>query len=105
MRTIHKFPLNRDFFYDAHDTTKRVQTITVPAGSKFLAAQHQGRDICVWMDVDADPDAPKVLTAFAIVGTGSQFTEEFSEDMEYRATVQVGAYVWHIFQAYRIQPV
>ncbi len=85
-RTIWKYPLEigEDF-------------IQVPDGGQFLTIQIQGKDICAWFLVD--PNARNLVPRkFILVGTGQPF-DPF--DMQYQATVQDGAYVWHVFEVKR----
>lgn len=70
-------------------------TIKVPAGSKFLAAQLQRGDLCVWFL--ADPDQPTVERRVAVRFTG-QLIPSDQEDWEHLSTYQTSAsYVYHVF--------
>lgn len=84
MQTIWKYEL---------DITDK-QTISVPKGGKFLSAQMQGAQLCIWAQVD--PKAEKIPRDIAIVGTGNAV---WCHDYEYLSTFQMhgGALIFHIF--------
>lgn len=71
--------------------------LNMPVGAKILDAQMQDDKITLWALVNTSNDVEK--RSFAIVGTGWDLDEEFlSKGPVYIATVQKGAYVWHIFE-------
>lgn len=68
--------------------------IALPAHSRILSVQTQHGVICLWAVVDTeerDVDA----RAFRIVGTGHPIPDG---PLTYLATVQTGAFVWHVFE-------
>lgn len=75
------------------------QTLYVPVGTKFLSAQYQGSQLCIWGLVPAcnEPERINNLRTIYICGTGHDIS---SMDIgQYIATVQDGPFVWHIFEA------
>ena len=84
MRIIHKYTL---------EITDE-QTITVSPGFEFLSAQVQDGKLCIWAIVDIM--SSKIKKTFIIIGTGLRIHDE--NNLSYRATVQMGEYVWHLFE-------
>ncbi len=86
MKTIHKVVLE----------LSAAQTIQLPICSRILTAQVQfPGDICLWYE--CDPEAEKECRHFVIVGTGHKIPD--THRLNYIATVQQGAFVWHIYEA------
>lgn len=71
------------------------QYVSMPEGATILSAKVQGSEIVLWAIVDKD-NLPEDRT-IAIVGTGEEFPQ--LEFMPHIDTVQLGDYVWHIFDA------
>jgi hypothetical protein len=72
------------------------QDVQMPRCAKVLSVQKRGAGLCLWARVD--PDMPKEIRSFAIIGTGHPYG---SIGLEYLATVQDGDYgdvVWHVFE-------
>lgn len=88
--TVWKFPLSV-----ADD-----QPVSMPRGAQILSVQMQGAQLCMWALVD--PEAPKEVRRFRIVGTGHQFDEAPAH--VHRGTFQMhgGALVFHVFE--RVAP-
>jgi hypothetical protein len=85
MKTIWKFPV---------DVTDE-QTVSAPAGAKWLTAQFQGRSICLWAIVDdAEPKVREYHVS--IFGTGNPFDCVFGQ---YLGTCQMqdDALTFHVF--------
>ena len=87
MKTIHKHIV--DLFIGPK------QVISLPVGAKPLTFQRQGARIVGWFEVD--DAAPREDRVFEVVGTG-QPVPDFGH---YVATVQMDAYVWHIYEVAR----
>jgi hypothetical protein len=76
-------------------------TVAMPPGARVVAAQAQvtddpagWTDIVVWAEVD--PTAPSTETrAFRVFGTGHGFD---AENLTYIDTVQIGSYVYHVYE-------
>lgn len=83
MRTIHKHTLG---------LRAEPQRLKMPAGAKCLTFQMQHGVITGWFEVD--DEIPNRDHWFKVVGTGHDVTYD---DSEYIATVQDGAFVWHIY--------
>jgi hypothetical protein len=62
----------------------------MPKGARCLAVQPQGGAICVWMLVDPNVTHVERRT-FDIVVTPF-------DTSRYIGTVQIGAFVWHVFE-------
>lgn len=82
MKTIHKFALD----------LKDEQIVEMPAAAQLLTVQEQGGKLQLWAQVDTTwPAKPRRIL---IVGTGHPMPAAVGP---YVATVQTGAYVWHVF--------
>ena len=68
--------------------------VPMPVEAEIIHVGIQGSTICMWAIVN--PLAEKEDRYFQIVGTGIQFEQAFTT--RYHATVQMGAFVWHIFE-------
>ena len=86
MITIYKYPL------DIID----MQKIYMPRGAKILTVQMQGKQLCLWAEVDTKNqlDARRI----AIVGTGSPAPEFLVGYSQYISTVQERTFVWHVYE-------
>jgi hypothetical protein len=85
MRTIWKFKVEQF----------TAQRMLVPVGIKFLSAQMQGDDLCVWAEVDNDPNTIESgVVWIAAVGTGQHIPVWA---VNYIGTVQIGDYVLHVY--------
>ncbi len=70
--------------------------ISMPKGARVLSVDVQHGKVQVWALVD--PEAPTELHRFMMVGTGHCLTEKCVESMRFIGTVQMGDFVWHIFE-------
>lgn len=86
MRTIWKFPLPLG---DAI-------TVQMPKGAIFRSVQLQGRDICLWAEVDDEAEIE--YRDFLIFGTGRLMPRTMGHSDVYLATVQMGQFVWHVYE-------
>jgi hypothetical protein len=76
--------------YKYHLALTDVQHITTLKGAIPLTVQMQRDQLCLWAKVDTD--RPYVLRKFAVVGTGNR-----CEYDEYVGSVQIGIFVFHVF--------
>lgn len=83
MQTIYKYPLE----------IRDVQIIEMPPRAKLLSVQCQNKTLCLWALVD-NSHVTKSPRTIEIRGTGHS-----CEGLEgkYIGTVQIGNYVWHVF--------
>jgi hypothetical protein len=72
-----------------------VMTFDIPKGARFLHAAEQHRKIAMWYEIP-DPDAPKVLHRYALLGTGGWI----ADDSVYLATTlhYDGDLVLHLYE-------
>lgn len=70
-------------------------TLNLPENARILSCQMQRNVPCLWVIVN--PAKEKVERTFRVIGTGHFFDPD-SRDLEYIATVQGHALVWHIFE-------
>lgn len=84
MNTIHKFPLAMHF--DA-------QTVELPVSAKVIHVGSQNNEVVMW--VVLDPKSKKVKRKFVIYATGQTMVEP---SLKHVGTVQVRAFVWHVFE-------
>lgn len=68
-------------------------TLEMPQDSKILHVALQNDTICLWALVE--PTAKKSGRTFQVVGTGHLCIES---DETYLGTVQIGQFVWHVFE-------
>ena len=92
--------------------TSDLREIEMPQGARILAVQVQvgqevtngpvkayGRiteTVCLWAMSNTD-ESRKVRRLFRIYGTGREIKEPL-ESLNYIGTVQMGSFVWHIFE-------
>lgn len=69
--------------------------VLMPEGATVLTVQLQVGQPCLWCLVD--PHAAPVQREFVVRGTGHPFQE--TSQGRYVGTVQMGALVWHYFEA------
>ena len=82
MRTIHKYIV-----------TGR-NDIQMPFFAKILHVNMQGKDFCIWAEVDTEIEIEETRT-FEVVGTGW----ELDENMFYVGTcLDSNSFVWHIME-------
>jgi hypothetical protein len=69
--------------------------VLVMSSPIFLSVQYQGDVLCLWAMIDdmAGPEQFRVR----IFGTGQPINDDDLMNLQYRGTVQRGAYVWHVF--------
>jgi hypothetical protein len=67
--------------------------ISMPKGADILDVQCQDGSIALWALID--PAEPREDRTFKVIGTGWTFD---NPGHYYIATVQVGSFVWHIFE-------
>lgn len=82
-KAIYKYTLNEQV---------NKQTIEMPRTAKILSIQNQNDKITIWAEVDLNIMGG--TRTFNVVTTG----HDFPELAVYRATVQIGAFVWHVFE-------
>ena len=83
-RTIYKYYINN----------VRRQEVDLPQGFEILHVGQQDGNLVLWAMVDAD--APTHKVPIMIFGTGHPVPED--SYLYHIGTVQVGAFVWHIFE-------
>jgi hypothetical protein len=66
--------------------------LTMPRGARFITAQIQDHNMCVWAHVQ--PEAQSEPVRVDVVGTGHDYD---ADGMSYLATMQQGPFVWHVF--------
>ena len=71
------------------------QIVMMPKGAKIIAIQEQAGAICLWAIVD--PNANLASRMFAIAGTGMPLSSHLGPE-SHLATVQIGRFVWHVFE-------
>lgn len=84
MKTIHKKVL----------PLETMQQVWMHPDDHILCAQNQGGQICIWYTTDKVVTAPEIKRNIYIVGTGGIIPS----DGRYIGTVQLGAYVWHLYE-------
>ena len=82
MRKVFKYPVP---LTDA-------QEIALPIGAKFLDLQVQHGALMMWCEID--DTQPLVGCTLFYVGTGQPI---YHNAVHYLATVQTGAFVWHLY--------
>jgi hypothetical protein len=92
MKTIHKYEI---------PITGNYVEIELPEDFFFLSLQNQNDRCIMWGETDTNSKKEKI--GFIVLGTGHDI-ERITENLKMRrgvyvGTVQIGAFVWHIFQA------
>jgi hypothetical protein len=88
MKTIYKYEISLTVL----DLAGRA-TVLLPCGSRILSVQDQGGALCLWAEVD--PDKCSMPRYFTVVETGGEVP---NGNPTYLATVQMGSYVWHVYE-------
>lgn len=87
MKTIFKYPI---------EVTDR-QIVRMPRGAQILSVQYQGKQLCIWAQVD--DQEPLVDRVVLVCGTGHPMPEApVGVFLHHIGTVQDGPYVWHVFE-------
>jgi hypothetical protein len=73
--------------------------LELPFGAEVLSVACQGDRLCLWALVE--PDAPKELRRFRVLGTGWEFERAGRVKFVGTALMQDGALVWHVFEVWR----
>lgn len=94
MRKIYKYYLQTKLFDDKNMTVLK-QTIKMPVTALLWHIGVQNETICLWAQVDTD--FMKGERTFVVVVTGQEIPE-FCKSSDYRGTVQIGFFVWHIYE-------
>lgn len=93
--------------------TGELREIEMPQGARILGVQAQAKGVvigsmgnkrfgpmletvCLWAMSNTD-ESRKVRRMFRIYGTGRPIKED-PADLNYIGTVQVGPFVWHVFE-------
>lgn len=72
-----------------------MQLVYMPLGAKILSVDVQNEIICLWAMVDVK--GANQSRVFAIYGTGQPITDDVNK-LTFIGTVQMGVYVWHVFE-------
>lgn len=67
--------------------------LLIPIGAEILHVGSQGAEGQMWVRVN--PENPKVLRTFALVGTGHDLPDHTKA---YVGSFQTPPYVWHLFE-------
>lgn len=83
--------------YKYNLTLETQQTLSLPKGFQFISCQSQRGKLCIWYCV-----SPQMLVyediKLYIKGTGDPFEfSDFEEGADFLASIQLDAFVWHIF--------
>jgi len=74
------------------------QIIEVPRNSVLLSVGIQVDDLVAWVDTPARPYAElKDKWEFIIRGTGNEFDLDEELRGSYKASLQLGDFVWHVY--------
>ena len=86
MRTIYKYPL------EGTDE----QIVLMPRGAEILCVQVQNGIPCLWADISTENAQEREKRYIRIIGTGHELPKAV---MKYIGTFQMGALVFHVFEA------
>lgn len=87
-RRIYKYPIEAD------DEDVGLSTVVMPACARIIHVGSQGGVLVVWAIVDSQD--VNATNSFAVIGTGWDLPAKCTAE-NHVGTVQVGAFVWHIF--------
>jgi len=71
------------------------QVIAMPEFASILCAQEQGGKLCLWAKVVTDKKLENRV--IRIIGTGNP-VHDADQMVGYIDTVQIGKFVWHVFE-------
>jgi len=89
MKMVYKYPLKGL-------ENAALLEVEMRQGSRILALQMLDRIPCLWVMVNTD-ERKLVRRLLRIYGTGRPI-EEDPADLDYIGTVQMGPFVWHVFE-------
>lgn len=94
MKTVWKYPV------ECNSVKKGFWPIAVvaPIGAKPLFFGLQGKQVCLWAEVDPAKKGTSETLRFACIGTGHGIVPD---ECDYFGTVIADPYVWHL---YRLPP-
>lgn len=69
-------------------------TLALPKGFQILSVQVQNGTPCIWALVKTE--SPEEIVRFRVFGTGHDITNV--KTCIHVGTIQMGSYVWHVFQ-------
>lgn len=81
MKTVWKFPVG-------------LEPSMVPLGHRVVHVAMQGADLCVWAEVEDDPQRPMVAVQWRVIGTGHPVPAVG----EHVGSCLDGAFVWHVYE-------
>lgn len=75
------------------------QTIDMPTGARVLSVHEQHGQLCMWAEVNANPDGPTETRHVRIKGTGHPIEQGEMIGFKFLGTVLVagGSLVWHVY--------
>lgn len=85
----------RIFKYEIPHTEKKYNLV-LPVNSVLIHLGSQNGKICIWAEIDPD-ETEETIIPLEIIGTGWGFE---SEGKYHLGTVQMGNFVWHIYEVY-----
>ncbi len=74
----------------------RGSIIGIPVAGRILCVQEQDHQIQMWVRVY--PEREKEVRTFVVHGTGNTIDLESTHREDYIGSVQIGPFVWHIFE-------
>jgi hypothetical protein len=86
MNAIYKYAINLD--------PGTPQKFDMPKGAKILSVQDQRDILTLWALVD-DETIEREIKRVVVFGTGQSFSDF---PRRYISTIQVGSFVWHVFE-------
>ena len=106
MKTIYKYKLQH-FDECVSECVIKVPAFVAPLTVQFQDEWDQASGskkigLCLWAEVDDDPEQQQVLITIAMVGTGRKIPEG---DWQYISTIQAGAFVWHFYWQVKLSPI
>lgn len=91
MKTIYKYQL----------TAHGKQSIGMPKDAKILHADEQHGQICIWAELDFDPDDNDLRARMIeVFRTGHEIHEDIGTERVYIGTVKLqgGAFISHVYE-------
>lgn len=90
MHAVWKYPL---------EIGKTIGVI-MPTDSTACHVGEQEGVVCLWAEVDTGKGVEERFRRFRVVGTGWEYSDQERNAMDYVGTVQIGSFVWHVFEVY-----
>lgn len=74
-----------------------LQRVEMPPGAQILSIGNQNDTVCLWSIADVSTKFWQQRW-FEVIGTGNRLNMNFGIERKFIGTVQINAFVWHVFE-------